>query len=59
MNKVPTRNPESRTTHYTPRTTEIKVVKILQELVESEPKLILNVKGKYVQTYLYKQQNYR
>ena len=37
----------------------IKVVKILQELAESEPKAIPNIKGKDGQTYLNEQQNYR
>ena len=37
----------------------LKVVKILKELAESEPKARPNIKGKDGQTYLNKQQNYR
>ena len=36
-----------------------KVVKILQELAESDPKVIPIIKGKDGQIYLNKQQNYR
>ena len=35
----------------------VKVVKILQELAESEPKPIPNIEGKDGQTYLNKEQN--